>query len=184
MRSLSKWVRDWEVDALPHEFNTLATYMDMVWLDQRLEHLDYEQPFDFQDPAVSDLVTLILGEADSISHMVQTAPGRIPKATDIWHFNSYGLTATRRFVSRFTERPPEAETPATLRAQTSDSSTPAMPPYPATLTPQTLGLKRPASPSSSISASRRQRFEMKSTGVGSETGGEGSARSEAEDMEI
>jgi hypothetical protein len=187
MRSLSESVREWESTAKEHQSETLAAWVDMVWLEQRLEHLDYEQPYKFQDPTDARLVYLILGEAEYTTHMVQKAPGRIPKVTDIWHFpRQFGptTTTTRNFVTRFIERESITERPALPRVQPTSSSTTAMPLYPTTLPSQITGLKRPASPSSSTSASRRQRYETESTGADSETGGQGSTRSEDGDIRM
>jgi len=184
MRSLSEWVRDSEANATGHMSSILATYLDTVWLDQRLECLDYELPYDFQESSDSGLRFLILGEADYISHMVQRAPGRIPKVTDIWHFKPHYLNVHRSFFGRFIERGLGANLSATPRVQSSNSSTTTTPLYPATLLPQTLGLRRPASPSSSASASRRRRYEMEAPGVENEVEGEESAISEPEDMDI
>jgi len=183
MRSLSEWVRNSEANATAYMSSILAEYLDTVWLDQRLECLDYELPYDFQESSDSGLRFLILGEADYISHMVQRAPGRIPKVTDIWHFKPNYLNVHRTFFGRFIERG-GANPSATLEVQSSNSSTTTTTLYPATLLPQTSGLRRPASPSSSTSASRRPRYSMEVLGVENEVeGGEG-ARSEPEDMDI
>lgn len=120
--------------------------MDTVWLDQRLEHLDYELPYDYKESSDSNVRFLILGEADHISRMVQKAPGRIPRVTDMWHFEPTHLTAKRTFFGRFIEHQPVANTPARVF-------------------PTPLGLRRPASPSSPASASRRRRYETGSPGV-------------------
>jgi hypothetical protein len=184
MRSLCEWVRDWEANATPYSSSILATYLDTVWLDQRLDCLDYELPYDFREPSDSSLRFLILGEADYVSHMVQKAPGRIPKVTDIWHFEPLYMNVKRTFFGRFIEHRLVVKPQETLRAQSSNSSTPIMPPYLATLQPQTLGLRRPASPSSSTSVSRRLRYEVGASDVGNELEGERSARSEAEEMDI
>ncbi|KAK4153496.1 prion-inhibition and propagation-domain-containing protein [Chaetomidium leptoderma] len=183
MRRLSEWVRDWEAEATTHQSNIIATHLDMAWLDQRLEHLDYEQPYNFQESADVGRRYLILGEADHTSHMVQKAPGRIPTATDIWHFKPNFLVATRTLASRFSEyRPPRLATQGT---QSGSLSTPGPTPSPATPFAQPASRRRPASPSSSASASRRPRYDVESPSVGSELEeGESIARSMAEDMEI
>jgi len=185
MRSLDAWIRDWEARAMHYGSEILAGYLDTVWLDQRLEHLDNEQPYKFQESSGPRYHYLVLGEADYISHMLQKAPGRIPRATEIWSLcpATKHVAATRTFFSRFIEHRPAAP-PEELRVHSSSSSAPVMPPYPANLVSPPQGLRRPASPSSSASASRRRRYNLGPPGVDGTSQGEGSARSEAEDMEI
>ena len=183
MRRLSEWVRDREAEAMGHQSSIIAMHLDMAWLDQRLEHLDYEQPYNFQESSDIRRRYLILGEADHTSHMVQNAPGRIPRATDIWHLKSNFSTATRTLAGRFIEhRPPRL---ATLGTQSSNRSTPGPTPSPAPPFAQPASRRRPASPSSSTSASRRPRYDVESTSVGDEIEqGESIARSVAEDIEM
>lgn len=184
MRKLSEWVRDAEAEATGHESSIIATYLDMVWLDQRLEHLDYEQPYNFQDRSGIKRWYLILGEADHTSHLVQQAAGRIPRATDIWHFKpNFSGVSTRTLAGRFVEHRPRPL--ATRGTQLGSLSTPGPMPFPATPFAQPTSRKRPASPPSSTSASRRPRSDVESASAGTEPEeGESIAQSVAEDMEI
>jgi hypothetical protein len=183
MRSLSEWARDWEAQATAHQSSITAKHLDMAWLDQRLEHLDYEQPWDYQEFTGIGRRYLILGEADYTSHMLQEVPGRIPRATDIWYLESSLVDATRILAGRFIEyRPPP---PATQGTQSGSLSTPVPTPSPATPFAQPASRRRPASPSSSTSASQRPRYDVASPSVGTELEeGESIARSVAEDMDI
>ncbi|KAL8370601.1 hypothetical protein RB595_000799 [Gaeumannomyces hyphopodioides] len=183
MRRISEWVRNWEAEATHRQSNIIATHLDMAWLDQRLEHLDYEQPYNFQESSGVRRQYLILGEADHTSDMVQKAPGRIPRATDIWHFKPNLGVAARTLAGRFVEhRPPP---PATQGTQAGSLSTLGPTLSPATLFARPASRRKRASPSSSTSASRRPRYNVESQSVETELGeGEGIARSVAEDMEI
>jgi hypothetical protein len=165
MRSISEWIRDYEAQSKGYTTSDLATYTDTVWLDQRLEHLDYERPYNHKEPSNCRVRYLILGEADHISHMVQEAPGRIPRVLDIWHFKPDYLNVNRIFLSRFIEHQPEAKNHAKLF-------------------PQPLGLRRPVSPSSSTSASRGRKFGTESPGIHGELEDEEGTRSEAEEVEL
>jgi hypothetical protein len=105
IRSLHEWVMNWELGAELYSDSLLATHLDTIWLDQRLEHIDYEQSYDFTASNTEDYSSvrfLILGEADHLSHMVQQAPGRIPRAGEIWRFIA-NPPPTRTLFSRFIE---------------------------------------------------------------------------------
>lgn len=185
MRSLYEWARDWEASAIMYTFHDLAVYLDMVWLDQRLEHLDYELPYNFREDIDSKLRFLILDEADCISHMVQRAPGRIPRATDIWHIRSgFDGMMTRTLFGRFIEYRPMKPITTAPRVQSSNPTMPIIPPYSTTLSPQSPGLRRPASPSSSASTNKRRRSGTEFQGTESELEGEQSVGSMAEEMQM
>jgi hypothetical protein len=183
MRSLSEWVRDWE--AMPTNVdsnNLVAKYLDTAWIDQRLEHLDYEQPFNFTETYDRYRQFLIIGEADYVAPMLQQAPGRIPRVMDIWHLElAAGTLRTRTLSGRFVEYRPLGAF-ETDENRPGSSSNPATRVYPATLFPAPVGRRRPASPSSSVPASRRRRYEVGSPAVESGHEGEGSAGSEDEEM--
>ncbi len=185
MRSLNQWITDWEAKALGYESNLIAKHIDMAWLDQRLEHLDYEQPYGFEESTDFGRRYVILGEADHTSHMVPKARGRIPRATDIWHLKLNHLSGTTRiFAGRFIEhKPPQSAAPGT---QQGSLSTPELPtPSAATPLARPASFKRPASPSSLTSASRRPRSSVESPSAGSSLEeGESIARSVAEDRGI
>jgi len=105
LRSLLSGVWEWETTAAREDFNALATFLDTAWMDRRLEHLDYEQPYTHVEDG-SDSRVIILGEADRLTHLVQKAPGRIPRATEIWRFDADSgpdSTPTRSFYGRFVE---------------------------------------------------------------------------------
>ncbi|KAH7112430.1 prion-inhibition and propagation-domain-containing protein [Dactylonectria macrodidyma] len=153
VRSVCEWVRDWEASSTHARANLLGSHLDIVWLDRRLEHLDYEEPYDYREPWALNNRFLILGEVDSVAHMVQGAPGRMPRATDIWQV-TWHPTPSRSFFCRFIESRPSGRLVPATEVQDSNASTPTMPLYPASVLPPALGVRRPASPPSSASESK------------------------------
>jgi hypothetical protein len=104
LKSILDYVRDWEAK-LASGTSQFVDSLDRAWLEQRLDHLEYEQPYEYQE--YRDSHAIILGELDHLVQLLQKAPGRIPKATEIWDlgtiFNT-PLSYTRRLFGSFTER--------------------------------------------------------------------------------
>jgi hypothetical protein len=101
LRSILEWVRQWEARASFYDTNCLAEFLDTTWLERRLEHLEYEQLYDFREENTSEII--IIGEVDHLSPLLQKAPGRIPKAMDIWAFKNIYPGYSRRLFSRYIE---------------------------------------------------------------------------------
>jgi hypothetical protein len=187
MKSISEWVRDWVARATDQRLHIIATHLDAAWLDGRLEHLDYEQPYDFKESDYRRRY-IILGEADYTSHIVQTAPGRIPQATDVWHLKPNVQGATRTLSGRFIEhRQAATQTGPAQGSRPGFNNSPSQgtTPVPAAPSSQPLNRRRPASPSTSVSASRRRRYDVGSpSAVESDDEGDSIAQSAAENMQI
>lgn len=165
LRSTLEWVREWESSASSYISSYLASFLDIVWLDRRLDHLDYERPYDYEEIPSPSTRVLIIGEADYLTPLVQKAPGRIPNVTDIWQFKT-GLTLTRTFFTRFIESR-SVSSQAAPQAQTQ--------PPPQQVQGETPRVRKPSSPISSDS--KRRKLEIGSV---AESGDEGS---EDEDVE-
>ena len=105
LRSTLEQVRVWESEADVDDSNTLASFLDTVWLDRRLDHLDYERPYNYQEQYGRSPTKriLIIGEADYIGSLVQRAPGRIPIPMDIWKLDIENGRPTRTLFGRFIE---------------------------------------------------------------------------------
>jgi hypothetical protein len=95
-------VREWESKAGESETNFLASFLDSVWLDRRLDHLKHEQLYRYEEKPQAKRV-LVIGEADYLATLVQKAPGRIPIPMDIWELNTQNLRPTRSLFGRFIE---------------------------------------------------------------------------------
>ncbi|RYP20524.1 hypothetical protein DL767_009427 [Monosporascus sp. MG133] len=101
LRSVLDWVRQWEARATMDSYSSLAKYLDNVWIDCRLDHLYYEQPYTYLESSESR--AMILGETAYLTPLLQRAPGRIPKPTDIWILNTGNPNPQRIFFGRFIE---------------------------------------------------------------------------------
>ncbi|KAI8625427.1 prion-inhibition and propagation-domain-containing protein [Xylariaceae sp. FL1651] len=151
LRSTLEWVREREATADEYLDQPLASFLDSLWLDSRLECLDYEQPYNYVETNINHRV-LIIGEADYLSPFVLTAPGRIPRAMDIWRLYMETDHLKRTFFGRFIES----------RFVSNQAAPQArMPPVP----PQTHSdMSKVRMPSSPISAqSKRRKHEDGST---------------------
>jgi hypothetical protein len=49
LSSTLEQVREWESEACEHISNHLASFLNSVWLDRRLDHLNYEQSYTFEE---------------------------------------------------------------------------------------------------------------------------------------
>jgi hypothetical protein len=145
LRSILKWVRDWEATAPYYESQPLASFLDSLWLDRRLEHLDYEQPYNYVEVNVGSSHILIIGEDDYLSPLLQRAPGRIPNATDIWRLNT-GQSPTRTLFGRF------IESRFVSRQAGPQTQMPPVPPQVQSVTP---GVRKASSPVSAHSKRRK-----------------------------
>ena len=99
-------VREWESEACEDASNHLASFLDIVWLDRRLDHLHHEQPYAYEEGKTTNEKkrVLVIGEADYLASLVQKAPGRIPLPMDIWEFNTDDRSSpTRALFGRFIE---------------------------------------------------------------------------------
>jgi hypothetical protein len=98
-------VREWESKADESETNYLASFLDSVWLDRRLDHLKHEQLYRYEERATASIAkrVLVIGEADYLATLVQKAPGRIPIPMNIWELNIYSIRPTRSLFGRFIE---------------------------------------------------------------------------------
>ncbi|SCO88755.1 uncharacterized protein FRV6_12882 [Fusarium oxysporum] len=101
VRTLLDWVRRWEAGATTYSYSGLAKYLDTIWLDCRLDHLDCEQPYTYSESKESR--AMILGETVYLVPFLQDAPGRIPAPTDIWILNTSSPDPQRIFFGRFIE---------------------------------------------------------------------------------
>jgi hypothetical protein len=105
LKSILEHVREWEVNSTAFETSIIAKSLDRIWLEQRFNHIEYEQPYEYKESQESHAI--ILGEVDCLAQLLQKAPGRIPKETEIWAFqtsNSYPRSFTRQLFCSFTEK--------------------------------------------------------------------------------
>jgi hypothetical protein len=155
-------VREWESEAGEHASNHLASFLDSVWLDRRLDHLHYKQPYAYEEKETTNEKkrVLVIGEADYLGSLVQKAPGRIPLPMDIWELSTEGVSGpTRSLFGRFIES----------RFKSSQALLPG-PLAPAAITAITqqpqrtvTGVRRSASPLSSDG--KRQRRDIVGSGA-------------------
>ncbi|KAK3356441.1 prion-inhibition and propagation-domain-containing protein [Lasiosphaeria hispida] len=105
LRSTLEQVRGWESEAAVNDSNPLASFLDTVWLDRRLDRLNYELPYIYREEYGKSPTKriLIIGEADYIGPLIQRAPGRIPIPMDIWKLDIENRRPTRTLFSRFIE---------------------------------------------------------------------------------
>ncbi|KAH7304680.1 prion-inhibition and propagation-domain-containing protein [Stachybotrys elegans] len=102
LRSILEWVREWEAKATTLDSCEMARFLDRIWVERRLDHFDEEKPYTFEEDGKCRAI--IIGEADYLSPLLQKAPGRIPRAMDIWDLTDlYGGGYVRRFNFRFIE---------------------------------------------------------------------------------
>ena len=104
LKSILDYVRQWEATAATGT-SEIARFLDRAWLERRLDHFEYEQPYGYKENNKSHAI--ILGEVDYLVQLLQKAPGRIPKATEIWNFQTLYHSPgsfTRQLSGSFTER--------------------------------------------------------------------------------
>lgn len=110
LKSISDYVREWEASPAIGT-SEIAKFLDRAWLERRLDHFEYEQPYAYRESQKSHAI--ILGEVDNLMQILQKAPGRIPKATEIWRFWEEIYSApdsyTRQLCGSFTERKLQGE---------------------------------------------------------------------------
>lgn len=165
LKSALRHVREWESDAKEHGYDGIASFLDCVWLDRRLESLDYEQPYDYkEEPYNSGERWLIIGEASYIAPFVQKTPGRIPMPMEIWEISGTSTPIRKRFA-RFIEAGAYSRTPAT-RVTASESSITSAQVIPQQVRTQMLGARRASSPASSDSKRRKIVKELSEMGRG------------------
>ncbi|KAF2269537.1 hypothetical protein CC78DRAFT_612488 [Lojkania enalia] len=107
LKSILDYVRQWEAKSATSVTGTseIARFLDRAWLERRLDHFEYEQSYGYQENYKSHAI--ILGEVDYLVQLLQRAPGRIPKATEIWNFQTLhhpAVSFTRYLSGSFTER--------------------------------------------------------------------------------
>jgi hypothetical protein len=110
LKSILEYVRQWEANSMATGSSEIARFLDRSWLERRLEHIEYEQPYKYKESRKSHAI--ILGEVDYLVQLVQKAPGRIPKEMEIWAFrgsNSYPHSFTRQFLCSFIEKRRQVE---------------------------------------------------------------------------
>ncbi|KAH7173922.1 prion-inhibition and propagation-domain-containing protein [Fusarium flagelliforme] len=150
LKSALEWVREWVAKADSYTSNYLASFLDAVWVDRRLDHLYYERQYKYEEKRNSSTRVLIVGEADYLAPIVQKAPGRIPNASDIWCFENR-MPPTRKLFGRFVESRPIHSQPF-LHPQV-----PVVPPHVQSEALSVEGLPSPVS-----SSSKRRRSEIES----------------------
>ncbi|KAK4097443.1 hypothetical protein N658DRAFT_489203 [Parathielavia hyrcaniae] len=150
----------------------LVSFIDSIWLDCRLDHLDFEQPYTYRETASSSPTKpfLVISEVDYLAQ--------------IWNLSlanpGFGSTRSRhgRFIERFT-----SDHPVPLQTPGSGSSSPTVTTQPAQQVhqdePTTSGLKRPSSSAQSLDGGKRQRHDA----AGSSEAGIGRGPSENSEME-
>jgi hypothetical protein len=105
LKSILDYVRQWEADSTAFLASDVVNFLDRIWLERRFDCIEYEQPYEYQESR--ECHAIILGEVDCLAQLLQKAPGRIPKATEIWKFRtsySYPGSFTRQFICSFTEK--------------------------------------------------------------------------------
>ncbi|KAK5044958.1 hypothetical protein LTR84_010330 [Exophiala bonariae] len=166
LRSILEWVQQWESHARYSNYNALVNHLDIVWLDRRLDCLDYEQPYDCKETADGSKRVLILGEADYLTSLMQKAPGRIARATEIWTFDHRG--PTRTYSGRFFEHSFGNQSPPQARIQLATSK----------IEVEMSAARKSSDPLSS--GGKRRRLE---TGWVANGGGEGEDKDEDDDQD-
>ncbi|KAI3318915.1 hypothetical protein HD806DRAFT_510376 [Xylariaceae sp. AK1471] len=102
LRGILDWVREWEAKANQYESCVMARYLDRIWVERRLDHFEYEQPYEFVEDR--ECRAIIIGEADHLTPLLQKAPGRIPRAMDIWDLKyQHPVGYVRQLNCRFIE---------------------------------------------------------------------------------
>lgn len=165
LKSIVDWVRDSEAEARPVYSYSITQYLDRIWAERRLDHFEYEEPYNYKE--VSNCEIIVIGEGDYLAPILQKAPGRIPKAMDIWAFEyrSHDKTCVRHFQGRFIESKETRTDPVVM---------PIIAENPKQDGAESTEFKRPLSPISSDS--KRQRVSVGSGDEDEETEEEESSR--------
>ena len=104
LRSILEYILAAEAE-LETGMPSIGYWVDRTWMEQRLDHFEYEQPYDYHENGASKIV--ILGEADFLSSMIAKASRSIPKASQIWTLKptkSSGLPYNATLRCRFVEK--------------------------------------------------------------------------------
>ena len=114
LKSVLQYVHDFEKDNTCRA-SPIAEFLDRIWVERRLDHLEYELPYQYTEDRQNHVI--ILGEADYLGQFLQKAPGRIPKETEIWAFQALHTVPrlfTRQFICTFFEKRRKAKIEAQL----------------------------------------------------------------------
>jgi hypothetical protein len=127
LRSVLDHVRQWEAHWAGE--SEIAGFLDRTWVERRLDHFEYEEPYTYREPKAD---AIILGEVDYLAPLLQRAPGRIPKAMQIWAFSesrTHPVAYTRSLSSSFIEKrqlatssPQQIATPSSSKKRARESS--------------------------------------------------------------
>ncbi|KAF2877474.1 prion-inhibition and propagation-domain-containing protein [Massariosphaeria phaeospora] len=94
-----------QLETVDSDNSALAKYLDRTWLERRLDHFEYEQPYHYR--VDRDSHSIVLGEADYLAPLLQKAPGRIPKATEVWALKTTNYpvrSLSRQLLCTFIEK--------------------------------------------------------------------------------
>jgi hypothetical protein len=81
LKSIFDYVRQWEANLTATAAPEIVKFLDRLWLERRINHIEYEQKYEYQESRKGHAI--ILGEVDCLAQLLQKAPGRIPKAMEI-----------------------------------------------------------------------------------------------------
>jgi hypothetical protein len=105
LKSIFDYVRQWEANTTVAAAPEIVKLLDRLWLERRINDIEYEQPDVYHERQEGHAI--ILGEVDCLAQLLQKAPGRIPKATEIWGFeisNGPPRSFYREFICSFIEK--------------------------------------------------------------------------------
>lgn len=120
LKSILDYVRQWEINSIRN--SEITRFLDRIWLERRFDHMEYEQAYEYKESGKNHAI--ILGEVDSLAQLLQKAPGRIPKETEIWAFRTsytYRRSFTRHFICSFIEKRQQVRTEIQLGTEVTRS---------------------------------------------------------------